>query len=244
MPAPPAGCQSLRIEQEQQRGEDKMDVVASDLLKGACYSLEQCGRLLKSACVLYREKDYSTAVGIAMLAREELGKHRILRDEWKNAVHKGKSPSVAQIKSACEDHIKKQKRGQMSVTLMTEGQSALDAALRTRVRSKPGDPGFQAAEEVIQTAIEAKSKHAPTERHEKRLEGFFVDLEESGTDWKRPSKAISQEDAYRLLNDTANDYAGQWDRFSTPGVLEDSQLVEALRAWSDKPSLQRPTWPT
>ncbi len=107
-----------------------MDVAASDLLKGACYSLEQCGRLLKSACVLYREKDYSTAVGIAMLAREELGKHRILRDEWKNALQTGKSPSVAQIKSACEDHIKKQKRGQMSVTLMTERKRSFKQRLK------------------------------------------------------------------------------------------------------------------
>src|SRR5258708_38092566 len=98
-----------------------------------------------------------------MLARKELGKHRILRDEWKKSVETGKSPSVTQIKSACEDHIEKQKRGQMSVTLMTEGPSALDRALRTRVTSRPGDPGFQAAEEEIQRAIEAKSKHAPTD---------------------------------------------------------------------------------
>src|SRR5258708_6832571 len=131
----------------------------------------------------------------------------------------------------------------MSVTLITDSPSALDTALRTRVTSRPGDSGFQAAEDVIQTAIEAKAKHAPTDRHEKRLEAFFVDLEESGTDWKRPSKTISQEDAYRLLNDTANDYAGQWDRFSNPIFLEDSDLVEALKAWSDKPVLPLPARP-
>jgi len=221
-----------------------MGVAASDLLKGAWYALEQCGRLLKGAVALYGEKEYSTATGVAMLAREELGKHRILRDQWKKSVETGKSPTVAQIKSVCEDHIEKQKRGQMSVTLITDSPSALDTALRTRVTSRPGDPGFQAAEDVIQTAIEAKAKHAPTDRHEKRLEAFFVDLEESGTDWKRPSKTISQEDAYRLLNDTANDYAGQWDRFSNTALLEDGQLVAAVEAWLDKPSLQPPTWPT
>jgi hypothetical protein len=111
------------------------------------------------------------------------------------------------------------------------------------VTSRPGDPSFQAAEEVLRKAIEAKVKHAPAERHEKRLEAFFVDLDESGTNWKRPSKTISQEEAQRLLNDTANHYAGQRDRFSTPGVLEDSQLVEALEVWSDKPPLERPIWP-
>ncbi len=220
-----------------------MDVASSDLLKGSWYSLEQCGRLLKSAAILYREKDYSTAVGVAMFAREELGKHRILREQWKKSVDTGKPPSVTQIKNACENHIEKQRRGQMGVTLLTDGPGALDTALRTRVASRPGDPSFQEAEKVIQMAIEAKVKRAPSERHEKRLEGFFVDLEESGTDWKRPAITISQEIAQRELGDVANDYAGQWDRFSTPGVLDDSQLVEALKAWSDKPALERPVWP-
>jgi AbiV family abortive infection protein len=220
-----------------------MAVAASDLLKGAWYSLEQCGHLLKGAAVLYREKQYSTAVGVAMLAHEELGKHRILREEWKKSVLSGKRPSVAQIRTACEDHIEKQKQGQLSVTLISEGPSALDTALRTRVKSRPADPGYREAEKVIRTAVEAKAKHAPTERHERRLEGFFVDLEDSGTDWKRPSKTISQEAAYRLLNDTANDYAGQWDRFSNPIFLEDSDLVEALKAWSDKPVLPLPARP-
>jgi AbiV family abortive infection protein len=220
-----------------------MGVAASDLLKGAWYSLEQCGHLLKAAAVLYREKEYSTAVGVAMLAREELGKHRILRDEWKESVDTGKAPSVAQIKSACEDHIEKQKQSQLSITLMTDVASALDTALRTRVESRPADANFQAAERVIRTAIDAKLKHAPQERHETRLAGFFVDLEDSGTDWKRPSKIISQKDAYRLLNDAANDYTGQWDRFSNTALLEDSGLAEALKAWSDKPDLPPPARP-
>ena len=91
-----------------------------------------------------------------MLAREELGKHRILRCEWKKSVQSGQPPSVTQIKSACEDHIEKQKQGQLSITLMTSCPSALDTALRTRVKSRPADPDYQAADKVIQTAIEAK----------------------------------------------------------------------------------------
>jgi AbiV family abortive infection protein len=220
-----------------------MDLASSDLLKGVWYSLEQCGRLLKAAAVLYKEGDYSTAVGVAMFAREELGKHRILRAEWKKSVDTGKPPNVDEIRRACEDHVEKQKQGQMSVTLMTESPSALDTALRTRATSRPGDPGFKAADEVIQTAVETKAKHAPAERHEKRLEGFFVDLEQWGARWKRPSKRISQDEAKRLLDDTANDYAGQRDRFTNTALLEDSKLVAALEAWSDKPALPLPVWP-
>jgi AbiV family abortive infection protein len=219
-----------------------MDVAAPDLLKGTWYSLEQCGRLLASAVALYREKDYSTAVGIAMFAREELGKHRLHRGGWKTAVDTGRLQSVEQVKKLCGDHIGKQKQGQMSVTLMPKSSSNLGTALTARATSRPGNPGFQAAEEVIQKALEAKAKHAPTERHEKRLEAFFVDLDNSGADWKRPSETISQEVALRELNDAANDYAGQWDRFSHTDLLEDRELAKELDAWTDKPALQKPIW--
>src|ERR1700739_274092 len=50
------------------RNGEEMRVAASNLLKGALYSLEQCGHLLKAAVLLYKENDYSTAVGAAMLA--------------------------------------------------------------------------------------------------------------------------------------------------------------------------------
>lgn len=224
------------------RSENEMDVAACDLLKGLWYSLEQCGRLLKSAGVLYEEKDYSTAVGVAMFAREELGKHRLLRAEWKTAVETGKLQSAEQVRKICEDHVEKQKQGQMSVTLMPESSSKLGRALTARATSRPGNPGFQAAEEVMQEAIEAKAKHSPTERHEKRLEAFFVDLDDSGVDWRRPSETISREVAQRELNDATNDYAGQWDRFSHTGLLEDRKLAKQLDAWTDKPALQQPTW--
>jgi hypothetical protein len=62
---------------EIQQVNPKMDVVAPVLLKGAWYPLEQCGRLLSDAVALYRQKSYSTAVALAMIGREELGKYRM-----------------------------------------------------------------------------------------------------------------------------------------------------------------------
>jgi AbiV family abortive infection protein len=223
-----------------------MDVAASVLLEGAWYSLEQCGLLLKSAVALYREKDYSTAVSVAMLAHEELGKHRILRDEWKKAVQPGQLPSVERVREICRDHIEKQKQGQGSVMLNAASTSGLGVAIRTMVEKAqtPTDPEFQKADKLIRTAVEAKEKHAPAERHEKRLEGMFVDLEDSGTAWKRPSKAISQEDANRLLTNAANNYSGPLHHFMDPTLLQDSELADALNAWTDKPALPLPTWPT
>lgn len=222
-----------------------MFVPTSDLLKGTWYSLEQCGRLLKAAAILYKEKDYSTAVGVAMLAREELGKHRILRDEWRKSVDTGKAPGVEYIQRACEDHIEKQKRGRGSVTLNAASGSVLGEAIKTVIEMSgtPTDSKFKAADSIIKTAVGAIEKHAPAERHEKRLEGFFVDLANSGTDWKRPSITISQEEASKLLKDAANGYAEEHHRFSNTALLEDKQLAEDLEAWSKKPALPPPTWP-
>ncbi len=51
------------------------------LLEGARYSLEQCGRLLSDATALYRAGSGATAVGLAMLGRDGLGKHRSLLEQ-------------------------------------------------------------------------------------------------------------------------------------------------------------------
>jgi AbiV family abortive infection protein len=222
-----------------------MGVAASVLLKGSWYSLEQCGRLLGSAVALYREKDHSTAVGIAMFAHEELGKCRILRAEWKTAVKTGQSPSIEQVKKACEDHIKKQKQGQGGVTLHPASGSALGGAIESAIQNArtPMARASQTADTLIKAAVGAKQKHAPTERHDKRLEGFFVDLEDSGTTWKRPSKTISPEEALNLIRDAANNYDEQRDRFSNPAKFEDWDLAKELDVWKDKPALLPPIWP-
>ena len=49
------------------------------LPQGSWYALEQTGRLLRSAVVLFESGDPSTAVAVAMFGREELGRSRILR---------------------------------------------------------------------------------------------------------------------------------------------------------------------
>jgi AbiV family abortive infection protein len=48
------------------------------LLEGAAYALEQCGLLLRDANSLYRNGSYSSAVALALFAREELGRYQTL----------------------------------------------------------------------------------------------------------------------------------------------------------------------
>src|SRR6266567_6412614 len=97
-----------------------MDVAAPVLLRGAWYSLEQCGRLLSDAIVLYREKSYSSAVALAMIGREELGKYRMLLDEWRKSEATGKYPTVYATQTACADHVDKQRRSLLCLTFATD----------------------------------------------------------------------------------------------------------------------------
>ena len=219
----------------------KMDVIAGVLLKGAWYSLEQCGRLLSDAAVLYREKSYSSAVALAMIGREELGKHRMLLDEWRNSEDTGKCPTVEAIKKVCADHIDKQRRALLGLTFTAENTSTLGTALKNKIRHKPQDREYQQAEEVIQAALKGLAKRAPDERHAARMRALYVDLQNSGSDWSRPSE-MAPDDAKKFLWDATNDYASQWHRLNTD-LSRDPKLAEALEAWPERPSLREPVWP-
>lgn len=60
-----------------------MNATPKFLLEGSYYALVQCGRFLTSAVMLYKAGDHATAVGLAALAHEELGRSNYLRDKRK-----------------------------------------------------------------------------------------------------------------------------------------------------------------
>jgi len=221
-----------------------VDVAASVLLKGAWYAIEQCGNLLRDAMLLYRAKAYASAVALAMTGREELGKHRMLLEEWRKSQETGKLPSVEAIQNAFADHVEKQRRALLGLTFTAEGGSSLDAAMRVRMQHKPQDAEYQEAEKVIETALKSLARQAPDARHSARIRALYVDLKDSGADWNRPSD-FTQGESKKLLGDAANDYAGQWDRLRLDllRAMGDSKLAEALEGWDQRPDLPPPVWP-
>jgi AbiV family abortive infection protein len=222
-----------------------MDLTPSVLLKGAWYSLEQCGLLLSDAVFLYRDKRHSIALALAMIGREELGKHRAFIEEWEKAETTGKYPTVDDIQALCLDHADKQRQAMLSVAIRTEGPSSLGAAMRTLTRHKPGDPEYQQARELIEAATKALAKRLPNDRHDARMRALYVDLEDSGSDWSRPSEQ-PHEEVRRALEDLANDYVGQTVRVDPDALAERSDgklLAAALEAWDERPALPAPVWP-
>jgi len=73
---------------------------------------------------------------------------------------------------------------------------------------------------------------------------LYVDLQDAGSDWTRPSQ-ITAEESNRLINDSVNDYAGQWDRMTNLDLLREihgPNLVTALRAWPERTAVLTPAW--
>jgi hypothetical protein len=83
----------------------------------------------------------------------------------------------------------------------------------------------------------------PPMRAMRHVCALYVDLRDSGSDWGRPSQ-VSRDESRKLLNDAANEYAGQWDRIR-PDLLRatgDPRLADALEAWRERPELPAPAW--
>ena len=189
------------------------------LLEGSWLALEQAGALLQDAVRLHSAGSYATAVALAMFAREELGRSRILR-ACSAEVHAGKNLSAEDIQARCDDHVKKQAASALSVVVAVADRndtSGLARALRAYVQAAPGSPEWTAAKKIVDQATAAKSDRQASDRHDTRCGALYVDLRDNGTDWHRPLD-ITPEESYRQINEARNDYGGERDRLVNVGL--------------------------
>src|SRR2546425_12912752 len=92
-------------------------VTPDSLLHGAWYALCQSAYLLEDAVLLFGGGRSSTAAGLALLSREELGKFYLLLGLRKDTIESGKLPSVGSVKRSNSDHVTKQRWGQTAVVI-------------------------------------------------------------------------------------------------------------------------------
>jgi len=210
------------------------------LLEGAAYALEQCGLLLRDANLLYRSGSYASAVALAAFAQEELGRWKMLLDLRRKVID-GDSVTIKEIKTRCGDHVRKQEAGVMSTTMRADMDSGLGKLLQARANSKPGSKEWKAADEQIQKLDRQKAKRAPDDRHKQRMSALYVDAVAPDR-WNRPTNEISVAAAFDYLQDAANDYSLQRDRYTNPEVYkpDDPELYTALEKWTDRPALPNP----
>jgi AbiV family abortive infection protein len=207
-------------------------VSADVLLRGAWFALEQAGLLMEDAAVLFGRQRYATAIGLALLAREEVGRHRMLLEFWQ-AAHRGQPPSVKQVQTALANHTEKQRRSHAGVMLRADRDSQLGHLLAT---APSDDPTLQAIEKQVR-------RDGPGIRHERRLAALYVDLT-SAHHWNRPA-TISEAACVTELTDTFNAYWLARDALLRghecyPDDPMKVVLGQALAAWVDKPTLPTP----
>jgi AbiV family abortive infection protein len=211
------------------------------LLEGAAYALEQCGLLLQDANLLYRGGSYSSAVAVALFAREELGRYRILLDLRKQVLG-GDHLTIEEIQTRCRHHVRKQKAGMLSFVVRVDTDTRLGGLLGTYLTVKQGSEEWKTAREQLEQARQS----IPVERHKQRMSALYVDAVASDL-WSRP-REISQITAHAHLQEVANDYSGQYDRYTNPAIHkpDDPELHTALEEWIGRPILpivERPKLP-
>jgi AbiV family abortive infection protein len=212
------------------------------LRQGAWYALEQAGRLLESSTVLFEMGDSSSAVGLAMLGREEIGRSRILR-RLAEDVQNGITIAPKDVRAAYEDHVDKQREGMFGTALRAEPGTELHRLFRERIDNPPYSEAWHKADEELKRVHKSKRKRAPSTYHDLRTRAFYVDLQESGA-WYRPCD-IARQDAKNEIIDAVNDYAGERDRLRLEVLKDDfPEMADALETISPRVSLPLPRWPT
>jgi AbiV family abortive infection protein len=213
------------------------------LLQGAAYALEQCGLLLRDANLLYQNGSYASAVALAAFAREEQGRWRILRD-LRRKVLDGDRLTIKEIQTRCGDHVRKQGAGMTSIVTRADRDTGLGKVLQTQMTAPPGSKEWKMAREQIEKVDRQKKKRVPDDRHEQRMSALYVDAV-SPDGWNRPIKQISAISAFECLQDAANDYSLQYDRYTNPEIYkpDDPEFYAALEAWTDRPTLVSPERP-
>jgi len=217
-------------------------VAAKTLRQGAWYALEQAGRLLHAAAVVADDGDPITGAALAMFGREELGRSKILR-ELANRVDQGGLLEAAEVREACDDHVRKQSAGAFSTTLRADPSTGVYTALREMLGTELGSNAWKAAKQTVDLASDVQRKRNPRRRHSIRTGGLYVDLDDAGLRWRRPCIRDTSE-ARNEITDAVSDYAAERDRLRPEVIDQDHpEMACALASMPSKITLPEPRWP-
>jgi AbiV family abortive infection protein len=168
------------------------------LLKGAVYALEQCGLLLRDANILFRGGSYSNTVVLAAFAREELGRSNILLVLRKEALG-GKDVTTEEIQRRCDQHVIKQQRGMLSITMRPTEKSAEAKLLRARMETHPHSPEWQQADAELEKITQKLKKRTPNDRHQSRISALYVQPISDSNDSRRRVSAGANLRGYHVI---------------------------------------------
>jgi AbiV family abortive infection protein len=205
---------------------------SDSLGRGAWYSLEQCGHFLEDAVEAYHRARWMTGVALALMAREELGKHKILLSLRKS----GQSLTLRELNDKITQHVEKQKRGQLT-TILGKGEGE-----RRFIKELLEDTGISEDErrqrlEQLHELTKRVKNRSSTDRYRDRMKAVYVDAREDG-DWMRPCTAFTPRDAYIEVAGAVGDYLiARMEIDPTFLHGRDLDLARAIEAWTERPEL-------
>jgi len=210
---------------------------ATDLLHGAFYALEQGGRLLHDAVSLWNQHRYSSAVVLAVFAREEIGRFKILLQERDEALRSGPR-SVQDVRKLVNDHKEKLRTAPAGMSLHFNASAPGLEGLNAH----PQSPEFQKAHAILDERMRQKGERQPQTTHLTRMSALYVDVDEDTKAWKRPAKTTAGAGGL-LLQEIASDYSHRYSYLANPNDYY-REPFEAFLAWDARPTLPEPVWPT
>jgi AbiV family abortive infection protein len=95
------------------------------LMRGGWFALEQGGRLIRDAEILYKAGSYSSAVALALLSREEVSKARTLFGLWIRADRIETISRERVLKEIALTHYRKQRLAATSFSAPLEVERLL-----------------------------------------------------------------------------------------------------------------------
>jgi AbiV family abortive infection protein len=173
----------------------------AELLHGSLASLENSARLSEDAKLLFTQGRFASAITLATFAREELGRCKLIHDQFKKIDPHG-SILVDELNALCDDHVKKLHWGQ-SITLVPLSETKL-ARLRNAAESDDAETR-KAIMADVDVALKAKRKRDPHTVHKRREQSLYADALPDGR-WNRPNVA-TEEEARVLIHIVCSEYS-------------------------------------
>jgi hypothetical protein len=121
-----------------------VNVTSQALLEGMWFALESCGEKVQAAGILFDRGDYGLSSAVAMAARDEFAKARLLRDLWRRGAGGG-TVALDEVRAICGkrlkgvaavSHLDKQRAAMVSLTLRDVPglEAALERVKQTTIR--------------------------------------------------------------------------------------------------------------
>lgn len=157
-------------------------LVSSDrILHGVFFTLRQAWELLCAAQILQANGKFSSAYGMAVFCREEIGKSKLLEKHW-GASMSGKPVTVRDLNSGeLRSH---------SIKLRAAGKVLSVVGIAVGVPPDPSsDDGRELFGRIHEMNVRAREAD-PDSTHLARQRAFYVEMHEAGVGWWTPWTAF------------------------------------------------------